>query len=109
MRARGGVMLGSARTVSGANLRNYEFNELRLVGDSVTYIALPIGQQRTEFKGRITGPRAFVVENPAHDFPTHLGYELVTRDSLSAFIEGPGGSGKKRIPYAYRRVACEDP
>ena len=109
MRARGGVMLGAARTVSGEALRNYEFSELRLAGDSVTFVAMPVGQQRTAFTGRMTGTRAFVVQNMANDFPTHVGYELVTRDSLSAWIEGPDGGTTRRIPYAYRRVPCEDP
>jgi hypothetical protein len=108
LKARGGVMLGTARTTSGDTMRNYEFTELRLAGDSVTYIAMPVGQQRTEFRGRMTGPHGFVVENLANDFPTHVGYELVTRDSLSAWIEGPAGAEKRRIPYAYRRVACEE-
>lgn len=109
MAARGGIMLGMARTASGDAIRNYEFSELRLAGDSVTFVAMPSGQQRTEFKGRMTGPRAFVVQNMANDFPTHVAYELVTRDSLSAWIEGPANGGTRRIPYAYRRVRCESP
>lgn len=109
MAARGGVMLGAARTVAGDAVRNYEFSELRITGDSVVFVAMPVGQARTEFRGRFTGPRAFVVENLANDFPTHVSYDLVSRDSLSAWIEGPAQGGTRRIPYAYRRVPCESP
>lgn len=109
MAERGGVLLGMARTLAGGTLRSWEFSELRLKGDSVTFIAMPQGQQRTEFRGRLTGARSFVVENAANDFPTHVGYEAVDRDSLSAWIEGPSSSGTRRIPYGYRRVACPTP
>ena len=56
----------------------------------------------------MTGPHAFVVNNPKNDFPTTVGYTLVSRDSLSAFIEGMQGSEKQRIPYEYHRVSCEE-
>jgi hypothetical protein len=102
-------MLGAARTVVGGTVRNHEFTELRLAGDSVTFTAMPSGQQRTMFTGRMTGPGSFVVENLGNDFPTHVGYQMVGRDSLSAWIEGPGKSGTRRIPYGYRRVPCEAP
>lgn len=109
MQARAGVMLGAARTTSGGALRGFEFNELRVTGDSVTLVAMPSGQQRTEFNGLLTGAQAFVVENPANDFPTRVGYEVVSRDSLHAWIEGPAEGGPRRIRYAYRRVPCEVP
>lgn len=101
-------MLGSGRTSSGDAVRSIEFAELRLRGDTVEYVATPVGQQRTAFMGTMTGPHAFVVSNLANDFPTSVGYELVNRDSLSAWIEGMQGSERKRIPYAYHRVPCED-
>jgi hypothetical protein len=108
MRPRGATMLGSARVTSGDAVREIEFVELRLRGDSVDYIVTPIGQQRTTFTGGMTGPRAFTVSNPANDFPTSVGYDLVSRDSLSAWIEGTQGSTKRRIPYVYHRVPCEE-
>ncbi len=109
MQARAGVMLGAARTTSGGTLRDYEFNELRMTGDSVTFVAMPAGQQRTVFTGHLNGAKAFVVENPANDFPTRVGYELLSRDSLRAWIEGPAEDGPRRVPYGYRRVPCEAP
>ena len=108
MRARGATMLGSARTTSGAAVKAIEFVELRLRGDSVDYIVLPVGQERTTFRGSMTGAHAFTVHNPSNDFPTSVGYELVSRDSLSAWIEGMQGAEKRRIPYAYHRVSCEE-
>lgn len=109
MRPRNSVMLGSARTSAGDVVRDIEFVELRLHGDSVDYIVSPVGQSRTTFSGGMTGPHAFEVNNPKNDFPTKVGYELVSRDSLNAFIEGMQGAEKRRIPYAYHRVSCEEP
>ena len=108
MRPRNGVMLGSARVSAGEAVRSIEFTELRIQGDSVEYIASPIGQQRTTFRGSMTGAHAFTVSNPTNDFPTTVGYELVSRDSLSAWIEGMQGSDRRRIPFVYHRVACEE-
>ena len=82
--------------------------ELRLRGDSVDYIVTPIGQQRTTFSGSMTGAHGFTVRNPTNNFPTTVGYELVSRDSLSAWIEGTDGAQKRRIPYVYHRVSCEE-
>lgn len=109
MRARANLVLGAARTVSRDTVRSYEFSELHLAGDSVTFVALPTGQQRRVFTGRLVGLQGFVVENHANDFPTRIGYELVSRDSLRAWIEGPAAGGTRRIPYTYRRVPCEVP
>jgi len=108
MRPRNTVMLGSARTSSGDAVKAIEFVELRLRGDSVDYIVVPTGQQRTTFRGSMTGARAFIVSNPSNDFPTSVGYELLTRDSLSAWIEGRQGAELRRIPYVYHRVSCEE-
>ena len=108
MRPRGALMLGSARVTSGEAVKEIEFVELRVRGDSVDYIVTPIGQQRTTFRGGMTGAHAFTVSNPSNDFPSTVGYELVTRDSLSAWIEGMQGTEKRRIPYVYRRVSCEE-
>ncbi len=108
MRPRGAVMLSSARTTSGDAVKAIEFVELRLRGDSVDYIVTPLGQERTTFTGTMTGPHAFAVHNPKNDFPTTVGYQLVGRDSLSAWIEGMQESGKQRISFDYHRVACEE-
>ena len=108
MRPRNATMLGTARVSAGEAVKEVEFVELRLRGDSVDYIVLPGGQQRTTFRGSMTGPHAFIVSNPANDFPTSVGYELATRDSLNAWIEGKQGSETRRIPYSYHRVACEE-
>ncbi len=108
MRPRNGTMLGSARTTSGADVVAIEFVELQLRGDSVGYIVTPIGQQRTTFRGRMTSEHGFTVSNESNDFPTSVGYGLVSRDSLSAWIEGGQGAEKRRIPYEYHRVPCEE-
>lgn len=108
MRPRSAVMLGSARVSAGETVKEIEFVELRLRGDSVDYIVTPIGQQRTTFTGGMTGAHGFTVRNPTNKFPTSVGYELVGRDSLSAWIEGMDGSQARRIPYVYHRVSCEE-
>jgi hypothetical protein len=46
----------------------------------------------------------FTFENPLHDFPRRIVYELVNNDSLHAWIDGgPEGTGKRNDFY-YKRV-----
>jgi Domain of unknown function (DUF6265) len=46
----------------------------------------------------------FIFENPKHDFPKRIVYELVSNDSLHAWIDdGPAGSGQRNDFY-YTRV-----
>ena len=108
MRPRNGTLLGAARVSSSDAVRTIEFAEIRTQGDSVDYITTAGGDGRVTFSGAMTGPHSFVANNPTHDFPTTVGYDLLSRDSLSAWIEGMDGAQKRRIPYVYHRVACED-
>lgn len=42
---------------------------------------------------------SFVAENPKHDFPTIIRYELVSQDTLKAVV----GNGDKTIEYLFKR------
>jgi hypothetical protein len=102
---RAGTLLGTARTTDTVRTRAFEYLHVFSVGDTIVYAATPSGQQRAEFRGRVTTANEIVFENPAHDFPQRIGYRR-HGDSLSAFIEGPRGGTVRRIPYSYRRVPC---
>src|SRR5687768_7272904 len=46
----------------------------------------------------------FVFENPAHDYPKRISYQLVNKDSLYAWIDGGKEQPDKRSAFSYTRV-----
>jgi hypothetical protein len=102
-----GGMMGASRTISGTRMT--EFEQLRIVarGDTLVYIALPSGQQLTEFRSAAVTDTSVAFENRAHDFPQVIRYWLGRADSLFARVEGPGPNNTTRgITYPMLRVSC---
>lgn len=58
----------------------------------------------TAFKLTSSASNKFVFENPAHDFPKRLVYELVNKDSLHAFIDDGNDASNKRSHFYYSRA-----
>lgn len=105
--ADGGLMLGGSRTVAAGQTRAFEHLRLRRDGELLVYTALPSGQKETEFRSTSVSDTMFVVENPAHDFPTKISYRRVTADSVVAVVQGPGPNGMRGFAVGYGRVKCE--
>ena len=67
------------------------------MGDDTFYIPrprenpLPVAFRLVE-----SGDRRLVFENPDHDFPTRIAYELRDDGSLLVWIAGPGDAGSER-------------
>jgi hypothetical protein len=55
---------------------------------------------------KLTGStgNSFIFENPAHDFPKRIVYELVNYDSVHAYIDGGAADAGKRSDFYYSRV-----
>ena len=71
--------------------------------DGIYYTSTVANQnngQSVPFKLTAIDNKSFVFENPQHDYPKKIVYELVSADSLHAFTEGGG----KRVDFGYRRV-----
>jgi hypothetical protein len=84
----GGAMLGTSRTVSKSKGTMVAFEYLRVVerDGGLVYVAQPNGGEATEFVlTELTGTRA-VFENPRHDVPQRIVYELSEDGGLSASI-----------------------
>ncbi len=85
--ARGGAMLAVSRTVNAGG-KMVAFEYLRVVerDGGLVYIAQPGGAKPTEFVlTEVTGNRA-VFENPRHDYPKRIVYELSPEGGLTATI-----------------------
>jgi zinc transporter ZupT len=46
----------------------------------------------------------FTFENPLHDFPKRIVYQLVSADSIHAYIDGGPAGAEKRNDFYYSRI-----
>jgi hypothetical protein len=88
---RGGAMLAVSRTVNTSG-KMVAFEFLRIVerDGGLVYIAQPGGAKPTEFVlielSAETGSRRAVFDNPRHDYPKRIVYELSAEGGLRATI-----------------------
>lgn len=101
-----GVMLGMGRTVAKERVIEHEFLQIRVgPGGDLFYVASPSGQATTTFQLKTLTDREVVFENPNHDFPQRVMYELRPDGSMLAAVEGANADGTtRRIEFPYARV-----
>jgi hypothetical protein len=46
----------------------------------------------------------FIFSNPEHDFPQRIGYELVSKDSIHAWIDGKYNGKDVKRDFYYKRI-----
>ena len=102
------VVEGKSSRVDNAGGAHVPLEDLLLaeMGGEVFYISkvaenpYPVAFRLTEL-----GERSAVFENPTHDFPQRIVYELRDDGTLLAAIEGPAESGgaPRRIEFPFRR------
>lgn len=82
----GGAMLAVSRTVTRERMVAFEFLRIVEREGGLVYVAQPNGGARTDFAlTAFEGTRA-VFENPRHDFPQRITYELSPEGNLTASI-----------------------
>lgn len=96
----GGAMLAVSRTVNKNNIM-VAFEYLRIVerNDSLVYIAQPGGAPPTEFTLTEITPTRAVFDNPRHDYPKRIAYELSPEGALTATIGYTKGGSPRRFEF----------
>jgi hypothetical protein len=100
----GGAMLAVSRTVNTSGKMN-AFEYLRIVerDGGLVYIAQPGGAKATEFVltelGTEKGSRHAVFDNPRHDYPKRIRYELSAEDVLRATVGYAKGGTPGRFEF----------
>ena len=88
-------MLGISRTIKEGKLRQFEYLRIVERDGGLVYVAQPGGSSPTEFVlTELDGQRA-VFDNPRHNSPQRIVYELSDEGLLSAtigFINGGNGT-----------------
>lgn len=99
--AKGGAMLAISRTVSRDKMSAFEYLRIVEREGGLVYIAQPGGAAPTEFiMTEVSATRA-VFDNPRHDYPKRIIYELSGDGKLTATIGYlKGGTPRK---FEYRR------
>jgi hypothetical protein len=95
----GGAMLGLSRTVKGEAMVAFEYLRVVQRDGGLVYVAQPNGSPPTEFVlTELSGSRA-VFENPRHDSPQRIAYELSSEGTLSASIGFIKGGRPQRFEF----------
>lgn len=98
--AKGGAMLAIARTVNaGGRMSAFEFLRIVERNGGLVYVAQPGGSPPTEFVlTELSGTRA-VFDNPRHDYPKRIVYELAADGSLTATTGFMKGGTPRRFEF----------
>jgi len=97
---------GEAYTVRGGDTVFNEQLKIEKIGDDVYYTAIiKHNPGPVSFKLVDVGKNNAVFENPEHDFPNRITYELKNNSLLYAKVEGKNKAGKESaIEFFYTRV-----
>jgi hypothetical protein len=106
MAPRGGIMLGSGRTVRAGKLVEHEFVLLAERDGRLAYEAHPSGQPSATFLSKQLDATSVVFEDPAHDFPQRVGYRKESTDRMLAWIEGTMAGQARRVEFPMQRMDC---
>ena len=93
-----GVMVGMNRDTSRGKAF-FEYLRIEVREDDIYYVASPRGKGETAFRLTERGEHRWVFENPEHDFPQKIVYELTEPDKLCARVEADG----KGFGWCWRR------
>lgn len=95
----GGSMLAVSRTVSRDKMRAFEFLRIVERDGGLVYVAQPGGGAPTEFVLTELDSNRAVFENPRHDSPQRIVYELSAEGRLSASIGYTKGGRPQRFEF----------
>lgn len=97
--AGGGAMLAVSRTLTGDRLVAFEFLRIVERDGGLVYIAQPNGRATTEFTLTAIAADSVTFENPMHDFPKMIRYQVRGDGSLEARVSD-GGNKSETFVFA---------
>lgn len=102
--AKGGLMLGMARSGFGGQVRSWESSRIERKADgTISLFAQPRGGEATEFKQALRSADAVEFTNPAHDYPQRIRY---WRQGQLLMAEISRLDGSDAVRWNYRPVVA---
>lgn len=84
----GGMILGLTKIASGEKFSFFEFERIEQVGGTLVLKPMPFANPGVEFTLAEFSANRAVFDNPGHDFPRRIIYELKANGQLLGHIEG---------------------
>ncbi len=101
-------LMGTSFLVRGQDTIPQETIELRFRDGAITYTPVVVNQNDglpVVFTLNKLEAGRCVFENPKHDFPQRIVYQIPKDTLLDAYIEGPTSGGWRKIPFQYHRIS----
>jgi hypothetical protein len=102
-----GEMLGRSYTLNKTDTILEETMSLQQQHKQIVFTATDATQPRqgaTAFTLTRVEKNSFFFENRQHDYPKRVVYELVSKDSLHAWIDGGPNEKDSRVDFYFRRL-----
>ncbi len=101
------LLTSRAYKTEGADTIMTERVQLSMRGAEVYYTSTVADENEGKpvpFKLVSANGNEFIFSNPEHEFPQRIGYHLVSKDSLHAWIDGKYNGKEIKRDFYYRRV-----
>lgn len=101
------LMTGKSDFIKGDSVMPFETVKIYRRHTVFFYEAKAAGQnneQPVAFTITALTDSMFTAENPAHDFPKRITYQMINKDSIQAYIDGGPALPAKRAGFYYTRV-----
>ncbi len=98
---RGGAMLALSRTVSRDRMTGFEYLRIVERDGGLVYIAQPGGGAATEFVLTELEANRAVFDNPRHDYPKRIVYDLGADNVLNVSIGFINGGSPRQFKYTH--------
>ena len=95
----GGAMLAVSRTVARGRMGAFEYLRIVERDGGLVYVAQPGGAAPTEFVLTELTPTRAVFDNPRHDYPKRIAYDLSAEGVLRATIGFIKGGTPRRFEF----------
>ncbi|MEM7478876.1 MAG: DUF6265 family protein [Planctomycetota bacterium] len=106
---RGGAMLATSQTVSREKMSAFEFLRVVEREDGLVYFAQPGGRTATEFIATELTANVAVFDNPRHDYPKRIRYELTESGILEVTIGFIKGGSPRKFEFRKGGLKKENP
>jgi hypothetical protein len=105
---RGPQMLGVNWQKKAGQIIFFELLRIKKTKSGIYYVARPKGGKATRFLQVRFTRNSVVFDNPTHDFPNRITYQLSADGKLHAIIEGKPGGKPKKVEWVFQKRKSGD-